>query len=268
MMIHLRWILFLAAAVVLLAAPSGSNAQIPYDAGTGDIPYAGQFRRGLDVVPAYDGWRPNPDGTFTLFFGYFNRNYQEELDIPIGPDNNVDGADRGQPTHFYPRRQWFVFKVVVPKDWGLERKVAWTLSIRGKTNTARGWLRPDWEINDEVMMQNLGGGSPLENERPVITGSASQTVTLQNTVELTAQAQDDGLPKPRRQRNPDPNAPGTLSIRWIQYRGPGPVTFSSPTGGGASSTTAKFEAPGIYVLRAIASDGALEAFHDVTVTVK
>jgi hypothetical protein len=256
--------LCLAAALILLAAPGITSAQIPYDAGTGDIPYAGQYKRGLDVVPAYDGWRPNPDGTFTLFFGYLNRNYEEELDIPVGPDNNVDGADRGQPTHFYPRRNWFVFKVIVPKDWGQERKVVWTLNIRGKTNTARGWLRPDWEINDEVMMQNLGGGSPLENERPVITGSASQTVTLPGAVTLTATAKDDGLPKPRRQ----PNSPGTLSIRWIQYRGPGPVTFGTPTSGSTSTTTANFGAPGVYVLRAIASDGALEAFHDVSVTVK
>ncbi len=45
----------------------------------------------------------NSDGTYTLHFGYFNRNTEEELDVPIGPDNSFDpGGDRGQPTHFYP----------------------------------------------------------------------------------------------------------------------------------------------------------------------
>ena len=34
-----------------------------------------------------------------------------------------------------------------------------------------------------------------------------------------------------------------------------------------STMQASFKAPGVYVLRAIASDGLLEAFHDVTVTV-
>ncbi len=229
------------------------------------------------MVPVYEGWRPNPDGTFTLYFGYFNRNYQEELDIPIGPENGIDpGNDRGQPTHFYPRRNLYVFKVVVPKDWGLERKVVWTLSIRGKTNTAKGWLQPDWEINDEVMMENAVAANDPENEPPLISGAGPQTMNLPNTVTLTATAQDDGRPKPRAQRNSDEgdSPPHGLSVRWIQYRGPGPVTFgpeSHASGSGkplTSTTTASFQVPGIYVLRAIASDGALEAFHDITVTVK
>src|SRR5437867_7079207 len=209
-----------AGACLLLLVASYLSAQIP-----SSIPYTGQYNRGQDVVPVYEGWRPNPDGTFTMYFGYFNRNYQEELDIPIGRDNTIDpGTDRGQPTHFYPRRQLFVFKVVVPKDWGLERRVVWNLSIRGKTNTAKGWLQPDWEINDEVMMENTSATTDPENEAPVITGSGPQTVSLGNTVTLTATAQDDGRPKPRRQRNADEGnaSSGGLSVRWIQYRGPGP----------------------------------------------
>ena len=234
----------------------------------GQIPYSGQYNRGQDVVPVYEGWMPNPDGTYTMYFGYFNRNYEEQLDIPLGPNNTMDpGADRGQPTHFYPRRHFFVFSVVVPKDWGLERRVVWTLSIRGKTNIARGWLQPDWEINNEVMMENSGAVNDPENERPVITGSGAQTVTLPGSLTLTAAARDDGRPKPRGQSQ-------GLSIRWIQYRGPGPVTFNSaaPSAPNAqsltSTTTATFKLPGVYVLRAVASDGLLEASHDVTVTVK
>ena len=98
---------------ILAALPLRSTAQAP--------PYAERVSRGGDVTPAYEGWRRNSDGTFTMYFGYMNRNYEEELDIPIGPDNNVDpGGDRGQPTHFYPRRNRFLFTVAVPKDWGLE----------------------------------------------------------------------------------------------------------------------------------------------------
>ena len=260
-----------AGACLLLLVASYLSAQIP-----SSIPYTGQYNRGQDVVPVYEGWKPNPDGTFTMYFGYFNRNYQEELDIPLGPNNSIDpDGDRGQPTHFYPRRHLFVFKVVVPKDWGFERRVIWTLNLRGKANTAKGWLKADWEINDEVMMENAGAGSDPQNEPPVITGSGSQTIGLAGNATLTATAQDDGRPKPRAERTPDEGEgrPQGLSIRWIQYRGPGPVIFTSPapaTGYGkpvTSTTEASFKVPGVYVLRAIASDGLLEAFHDVTVTV-
>lgn len=220
----------------------------------------------------------NPDGTFSLYFGYMNRNYEEELDIPIGPNNNIEpGGDRGQPTHFYPRRQRLLFAVVVPKDWGLERKVVWTLSVRGRTNTAKGWLQPEWEIDKEVIMQNSGGGADLENEPPVITGSGPQITSLPNTVTLTATARDDGRPRPGRVRDleegNDPAIQG-LSVRWIHYRGPGPVTFDPGTVSSGyqkpvtSTTTASFQVPGVYVLRAVASDGSLATFHDVTVTVK
>ena len=48
-----------------------------------------------------------------------NRNWEEELDVPVGPDNgfNLGGADQGQPTHFLPRRNRFVFRVQVPNDF-------------------------------------------------------------------------------------------------------------------------------------------------------
>ena len=29
----------------------------------------------------------NPDGSYTLYFGYMNTNWLQEFDIPIGPDN-------------------------------------------------------------------------------------------------------------------------------------------------------------------------------------
>jgi hypothetical protein len=91
-----------------------------------------QYKSGVDVTPAYEGWIRNPNGTFSLLFGYLNRNYEEELEIPIGPNNTIEpGIDRGQPTHFYPRRQHFVFEVVVPSDWGLDRKITWSLTIGG-----------------------------------------------------------------------------------------------------------------------------------------
>jgi len=59
------------------------------------------------VVPVYEGWLRNSDGTFTFVFGYFNRNWKEELAIPTGAGNKLEPgpADRGQPTYFLLRRQ-------------------------------------------------------------------------------------------------------------------------------------------------------------------
>ena len=165
--------------------------------------------------------------------------------------------------------------MVVPKDWGSQRKVAWTLTVRGRTNVAKGWLQPEWEINNDIMS---GGGRDPNNNPPSISGSATQTINLPTTATLVATAEDDGRPKPQgAQPSADSDAGGGrggVSIKWIQYRGPGPVFFDPETAPPVygkpvnSKTTVSFGVPGTYWLRAIASDGSLEAIHDVTVVVK
>src|SRR5437867_9017644 len=282
MTIHSRYAMWaLTLALIVVAAP-GTRAQMRY-------------ARGQNVAPAFEGWERNPDGTINMVFGYLNRNYEEEVDIPIGPNNRVDvgGDDRGQPTHFYPRRQRFIFKVVVPKDWDKNRKVSWALTSHGRTEVAKGWLQPEWELNPDVYSENNGGGVLEEgNQPPVVEGSPAQTVTLPSTLTLRVSAFDDGLPKPRRRlpsagaatpdAGPDAGAldPNTrrrradgLRIRWIQYRGPGKVTFDPgnvPAVYGKPvdlTTKVTFSTPGTYLLRAIASDGQLESIHEVSVTV-
>ena len=106
-----------------------------------------QFSTGQDVVPVYEGWLRNPDGTFTFVFGYFNRNWKEELTIPPGPDNKIEPGppDRGQPTYFLPRRQQWVFRVQVPKDWG-QKDLVWTITAHGRTEKAYAQLMPEEEM--------------------------------------------------------------------------------------------------------------------------
>ena len=277
MTIHSRYaICALALALILVAAPSARTQM--------------RYARGQNVAPAFEGWERNSDGTVNMVFGYLNRNYEEEVDIPIGPNNAVDlgGDDRGQPTHFYPRRQRFIFKVVVPKDWDKSRKVVWTLTSRGRTEMAKGWLQPEWELSPGVFSENNGGGVLEEgNQAPVTEGSPAETVTLPSPLTLRISAIDDGLPKPPQRRptaatatpdptpaNPDPRRRTQgLRIRWIQYRGPGKVTFdpaNAPAVYGKPidlTTKVSFSAPGTYLLRAIASDGQIESIHEVTVTV-
>lgn len=281
MTIHARQTTWALALALIVMTAASARAKMHY-------------ARGQNVAPAFEGWERNPDGTFNMVFGYLNRNYEEEVDIPIGPNNRVDlgGDDRGQPAHFYPRRQRFIFKVLVPKAWDKNRKVSWTLTSHGRTDVAKGWLQPEWELNQGVYSENNGGGVFEEgNQPPVIEGSPAQTVTLPNPATLKISAFDDGLPKPRRRSataataTPDLGPPATLDpntrtrraeglrIRWIQYRGPGKVTFD-PTNAPAVygkpvdlTTKVSFSAPGTYLLRAIVSDGQLESIHDVSVIV-
>src|SRR5204863_2452635 len=103
---------------------------------------------GQGVTGAFEGWFSNPDdGTFGLHVGYCNRNQKATLDTPVGPNNRIEpgGPDQGQPTHFLPSRQWGVFSIKVPNDFGT-KKLTWTLVANGQTNTITLHTQKDWVL--------------------------------------------------------------------------------------------------------------------------
>jgi hypothetical protein len=287
------------------------------------------YSRGQNVSPAFEGWEQNADGTFNLLFGYMNRNWEEEIDVPVGPENNVEpgGPDQGQPTRFLPRRNRFVFRVRVPKDWG-EKEMVWTLTTKGKTEKAYASLKQDYFIDDVVIASETGslgaGTSSPEiraNKRPQVKldGEKTRTAKVGEPLELVAWVMDDGQPKrpaltpaqlaaaaralnasPNLPRNPALNPPSRITVgkrtglhlSWFLYRGPADVRFDpmqtkvwEDTRAGANSpwaplwtppqwpadgkitARATFSAPGTYVLRARADDGALFDDQDLTVMV-
>ena len=184
----------LTAVIVLLAVAAQSGLA------------QGRFASGQNVVPVFEGWERNADGSFTMVFGYMNRNYEQELDLPIGPSNSIEPgvADQGQPTHFYPRRQQFVFKVRVPKDFG-KKDLVWTLKVGDKVEKAYGSLLPFWELGDFVYKENRGSTAditdkPEPNEAPKISlpGPATMEITAGQPAMLAALVTDDGHPLPRR----------------------------------------------------------------------
>lgn len=279
-------LVMLAVGVVFVVA-AGANAQVRYE-------------RGQNVAPVFEGWERNADGTFTMVFGYMNRNYEEEPYIAVGPNNYLEPGpqDQGQPTHFYPRRQQFMFKVTVPADWG-EKDLVWTLTHHGRTDKAYGSLWPVWEIDSGVYKANRGmglTGITYDNQRPFIqvVGDTTPTITLPQNVSLTVMVSDDGVPGPRKprrseqqqQRPPQPPRPGPntqavvsarvasetgLAVTWTHYRGPGKVTFDPqvpPIADGTAHTIVTFSAPGTHLLRAYADDSVLLTPVDVTVTVQ
>jgi hypothetical protein len=192
-------------------------------------------KTGQNIAPVFEGWEPNPDGSFNMVFGYMNRNYDEILDVPVGPDNALEpaGPDRGQPTHFYPRRGRFVFRILVPKDFG-NKELVWTLTAHGKTEKAYATLKPEYIIDKRVMMMNNGGfgqrGNEGDNNAPSIRveGDPRRTVKAGEPLKLTAIASDDGMPVRASQAGGDGASVSTASglrVGWLVYRGAGKVTF-------------------------------------------
>ena len=315
------------------------------------------YTSGQIVTPAYEGWEQDTDGTRYFVFGYMNKNWEEELDLPIGAANSFapGDADRGQPTHFLPRRNRFVFRVQVPKGFTEKDELVWTLTSQGKTIKAYASLRADYLIDDVVKASEtgaLGAGTSnptvRSNKPPVvrIDGATTLKARVGEPITLIATVTDDGIPKARSREEflqllarrasslspfgaptataaatPPANAsaptPGGalppalvnrlflsppnritvgknlgLHLSWFVYRGTASAEFAptqiktwEDTRAGANSpwaptwfappmpangkitTVVKFDAPGTYVLRALADDGALTGGDSVTIVV-
>ncbi len=204
------------------------------------------FSSGQNIAPVYEGWEQNADGSFNLVFGYMNRNWEEEIDVPLGAENSIEpgGPDRGQPTHFLPRRNRFLFKIQVPKDFG-QRELVWTLTSHGRTERAYATLKADYFIDDTVIMANngaagMGGSDPrlTGNKPPVLTVEGEKTWRLRvgQSIALAASATDDGIPKARAMPALNPGVASRftvdsatgLRLSWFVYRGAGTVVFDPP----------------------------------------
>ena len=178
------------AALALLLPIQPASAQLGY-------------QTGQNVSPAYEGWIPNDDGSFSMVFGYINRNWQEELNVPVGPDNNISPgpADRGQATHFLPRRNRYTFMVQVPADFG-DKELDWALTTQGKTEHAFGSLRMDYKLDNVVIASETGalgiGASNAEiraNTPPIlmVEGESVRRAGVGEKLTLVATITDDGM---------------------------------------------------------------------------
>jgi len=228
---------------------------------------------GQSVTGAFEGWFKNQDGTFSLLFGYYNRNQKQDLEIPVGPNNHMDpgGPDQGQPTHFLPGRVWGLFTVTVPADFGTN-KMTWTLISSGQTLAIPGSLNPLWEINafhepttgNTPPVIRFAEGKSVQGPRPINTALSA---TVANPVTLMVSVSDDAtMPLIGTTGMDQPKTP-PVTVTWSKFRGPGVVTFADAKpavqlskgdakGGvsGTATTTATFSEPGDYVLYVVAND--------------
>ena len=249
----------LVAIAALLLGGAGRAQEIPFEQQV----FNEQVLRpsGQPVVPIFDGWFENPDGTRAICFGYFNLNTEEVVEIALGPDNFIEPVelDGLQPSHFDPvpaagyRRHFCVFSVTVPKDFGNGR-VVWTLRRGGETISTPGKLTPSYVL-DEPDAGARGVTAPaleLDSRGPAFRGrkghtAKPRTVSVGEPLSLTVRV--------------DHPAPESW-IGWSKHQGPGDVELSQAEllvdrEKGAATTTARFSKPGSYLLR-------VQAIHSTT----
>jgi hypothetical protein len=269
-----RGVVVLAAACMLSSAGPAAGQALPLEP---------PKEAGMGVTPALEGWFQNEDGTYTILVGFFNRNLKQTLDIPIGPNNRIEpgGPDMGQPTHFGVRRNWGVFTIKVPKDFG-NKRLTWTLVANGQTASVPLGLVKGYQVEPyrDAAMKNEPPRIKFEENGKTFIGppleiAATYKATVGQPLTLTAWVTDvvgiDEETTPPRAPAPPPGTPAQagsgrgpsvppLRLSWHKFRGPGDVTFSEQSpkidreAGGKAVTTATFSAPGEYIIRAQAND--------------
>src|SRR5262245_48791853 len=243
-----RLIVSLGLAALAAAATPPAGAQLPFSATKAS---------GQTVTPAFEGWYHNPDGSFSISFGYLNRNAEEVVSLPIGDANRMEpgSPNQGQPTEFHPGRHWGVFAVRVPADFG-SKEVTWTIEFRGATYAIPGNLRPNWQIDAldgeagsgntppalKLAADGPEGRGPLGITSDPVTASAGVPVTL------SVWARDDGKPAGSVGSGGRSNVP--VTVTWLAHQSPpaagrGGVTFTPSASqidasGGQASTQATF----------------------------
>lgn len=258
------------------------------------------YTSGQNVAPVFEGWERNADGSFNMLFGYFNRNREEVVDVPVGADNKFEpgDADRGQPTHFYPFRNRYWFRVRVPADFG-SKELVWTLTSHGKTERAFATLNPNYVSGPSIQQLDVAGinlwwAEDGVNKPPVVRvdGDIKRHAKVGEPLTLAATVTDDGVPPaPAKPERGSRYAWHGLRVAWFVDRGAGSVVFDppqfkvypDPSGnspwtpgwtappvpeGGRYPVTAVFSARGDYVVRVMAHDGGLSTTADVRVSVE
>ena len=258
--------------VVAVAAGTllSGSGQAPAPAVTPQLPGAPMATSGTFVTPRLEGWYRNSDGTATILVGYFNRNQSELVDVSIGPNNKIEpgGPDQGQPTHFLTGRQWGIFSVTVPKDFG-NKKLTWTLVSNGQPTAITLWTNPPYIVSPFVFAAN--GNTPpvvrFDEAGPELKGpprgiAKTYSAAVGAPLTLTVWATDKG---PTIVPAAPAGAPGRgptaslVRMNWAMFRGPASPKFANarPTvdaTSGKAETTVTFDKAGEYWLRAQFND--------------
>jgi hypothetical protein len=265
--------LLTAAALVVAGTMVSAQGQL--------LPNYPKLAFGASVTPAYDGWFENKDGSFTYLIGYYNRNWTQEVDIPIGPNNHFEPGepDQGQPTHFLPNRNWGMFSVQRPKNFAANERIWWVLTIGGVTQRVPFHRSPDFNItvdhsseeapngkyNLPPVLKWTEAGAPIQGPVGSVQTAIAKVATVNVPMTLDLFAEDDAL-YTSGTNAPMTRVPPVVEATVAKYRGPGNVKaegfhFTTTKGGkpmepyaGKASGTLTFSAPGDYIVHVTLND--------------
>jgi hypothetical protein len=229
---------------------------------------------GQRVVPFFDGFYENADGSATLSFGYSNLNAADVVEIPLGPNNFIEPKefDGRQPTTFTPvqgggptgarrDRERGVFTVTIPAKFTGD--VVWTLRHAGQTHKVPGRTKTGayglkWPMAMGSIPPLLGfTAKTMTGRGPMGIDSAPMQATAGVPLPITIWTKDDSQRDegmegvPFKDRGP---ARPAINVKWYKHSGPGPVKFDPVTSGlkeleGSASSSATFTQAGSYVIR-------------------
>ena len=238
---------------------------------------------GASISPAYDGWYDNADGTHTFLIGYYNRNWVDDVEVPIGPNNHFEPGepDRGQPTHFLPNRGFGMFTITVPKNTPATEKLWWVLTVNGVTQRVPFHRSPDYNITPQQASEESPGGKfnkppvlrlsengpPIQNPIANVAAAVDRSAVAGVPMALDLWIEDDGLYASGSNAPISGNDP-IVEVVVSKYRGPGTITLAKDhhkmttlKGGkpgelysGRTSTTVTFAEPGEYLLHVTVND--------------
>ena len=215
-------------------------------------------KEGQAIIPLFDGWYPNDDGTKTICFGYFNMNTDQSFDIPVGSNNYLEtdypGLDLNNaniPTHFDPlppayRHVFCAFSVIVPAGFNTNHRVTWHISSNRFELSTPGKVIPPYVL-DEPESGGRGDLAPLVKLTPGSRGVRGRSGVHSDPIHASV---GDLVSLKAWIAHPDEK----VWVGWSHHSGNGQVTFDSKeyellTRNEETMVQAKFDQPGEYIVR-------------------
>lgn len=183
-------------------------------------------------------------------------------DLSNTVDVNVGGILSPGDTYELRNAQDYFGDVITGTYTGGSLQVTMTGRTRAKPigyDQTTGWyhdpLQPNTFPRFGTFVLIKTNSSTTINQAPTVNAGADINVPVNTVVTLSGTATDDGFP----------TNPGSLTHSWSRVWARGAVLLANPA---SLTTTARFSVAGRYVLRLRSSDGELESFDDVVITVR
>ncbi|MBT8146403.1 MAG: hypothetical protein KJN90_06075 [Gammaproteobacteria bacterium] len=253
---QLTTIISLLTLITALSIPTASGQQIDLNNQIWNVNVIRDS--GQAVIPLFDGWYPNEDGSKTICYGYFNMNTQQSLDVPHGENNYLESDYPGLdlsgvllPTHFDPlppryRHVFCAFTINVPGDFSVNNRITWYLNTNRFELSVPGKVIPPY-VMDEPRSHGRGDQAPLvrvTEDGPSVQGRTGIVYPETISAEVGKPAMLSAWVE-----HPDTQ----VWVGWSHHSGPGHVSFNNkeyrtPTGE-ATQVQTYFSKPGQYVIR-------------------